>query len=141
MRKNYISPEFKYKKVYGTYNMKEESSFFGSKMLEIEDSITIDSDNLIYYQNLNSEQIDLSTENTLTPYIYNVSTDKEKNHTIVIDESQTEFDKNNNPKWILDINNKDFINNIRKNGMKLVRTYHNTQEKSIEFNNLIDNNI
>ena len=44
-------------------------------------------------------------------------------------------------KWILDINNKDFINNIRKNGMKLVRTYHNTQEKSIEFNNLIDNNI
>ena len=29
---------------------------------------------------------------------------KEKNHTIVIDESQTEFDKNNNTKWILDIN-------------------------------------
>jgi hypothetical protein len=30
MRRNYISPEFEHKEVYGTYNMVEESNFFGA---------------------------------------------------------------------------------------------------------------
>jgi hypothetical protein len=51
MRRSYISPEFDHNDVYGTFNMIEESNFFGSKMLEIEDSIYIDVQNLIYYQN------------------------------------------------------------------------------------------
>jgi hypothetical protein len=136
MRKNYISPEFKYKKVYGTYNMKEESSFFGSKMLEVEDSISIDSDNLIYYQNLDNEQIDLSTENTLTPYIYNISTDKQKNHTIVIDESQTEFDKNNNTKWILDINLSEISTNYLFAKLKEHRTFEGVKNGMTIYNDV-----
>ena len=136
MRKSYLSPEFKYTKKFGTYNMSEQSTFFGSKMLEIEDSITIDSDNLIYYQNLNSEQIDLSTENTLTPYIYNVSTDKEKNHTIVIDESQTEFDKNNNTKWILDINLNQILANYIFAKLKEHRTFEGVKNELTNYNDV-----
>jgi hypothetical protein len=136
MRRNYISPEFKYNTVYGTFNMKEESSFFGSKMLEIEDSITIDSDNLIYYQNLKNEQIDLSTENTLTPYIYNVSNDKQKNHTIVIDESQTEFDKNNNTKWILDINLNEISTNYLFAKLKEYRTFEGVKNGMTVYNDV-----
>ena len=59
MRRNYISPEYDYVKVYGTYNMTEQSSFFGSKMLKIDDSVSLDNQNLIYYQNINDEQIKL----------------------------------------------------------------------------------
>ena len=56
MRRNYISPEFNYVPVYGTLNMEEESSYFGSKMLEIEDSINIGNESVVYYQNQNNEQ-------------------------------------------------------------------------------------
>jgi len=60
MRRDYISPEYKSVRVYGTFNMLEESNFFGSKMLEIEDSIIISNQEIIYYQNENGEQIDYS---------------------------------------------------------------------------------
>lgn len=136
MRRNYISPEFKYNTVYGTFNMKEESSFFGSKMLEIEDSLSIDSGNLIYYQNLNNEQIDLTTESTLTPYIYNVSSDKLSNHTIKIDDSQTEFDKNNNTKWILDINLNEIIINYLFAKLKENRTFEGVKNGMTIYNDV-----
>jgi len=47
MRRTYISPEFEYKKVYGTFNMKEESSFFGSKMLEIDDILELTEQSIV----------------------------------------------------------------------------------------------
>ena len=46
MRRTYISPEFIYQKVNGTFNMQEHSSFFGSKMIEIDDEIVIKNDNI-----------------------------------------------------------------------------------------------
>jgi hypothetical protein len=52
MRRSYISPEFEYNRVFGTLNMKEESSFFGSKMLEIEDSLELHNQGIVYFQNL-----------------------------------------------------------------------------------------
>lgn len=116
--------------------MKEESSFFGSKMLEIEDSISIDSGNLIYYQNLNNEQIDLTTENTLTPYIYNSSNDKLANHTIKIDEAQTEFDKNNNTKWILDINLNEILTNYLFAKLKENRTFEGVRNGMTIYNDV-----
>jgi hypothetical protein len=57
MRRNYISPEFVNSKIYGSFNSYEESNFFGSKMLEIEDLVDIIDQNIIYYQNSKNEQI------------------------------------------------------------------------------------
>lgn len=108
MRRSYISPEFTYNNVFGTYNMNEQSSFFGSKMLEIEDSIKISDNNIIYYQNLNNEQLDLLIENSLSPIIYNSSNDKEINHTLIVDDSQSKYQLDNQTKWIMNIN----LNNI-----------------------------
>ena len=56
MRRNYISDEFKSNIVNGTLTMVEKSSFFGSKMMSIDDEILVDSSNIIYYQNNKSEQ-------------------------------------------------------------------------------------
>jgi hypothetical protein len=47
MRRTYISPEYQKRAVYGTLNMVEESTFFGAKMLEIEDTISIDNQDII----------------------------------------------------------------------------------------------
>ena len=57
MRRNYISPEYKYVTKGGTFNMLEQTSFFGSKMIDIQDRISISNENVIYYQNSNFEQL------------------------------------------------------------------------------------
>lgn len=136
MRKNYISPEFKYNNVYGTFNMKEQSSFFGSKMLEIEDSISISDTNLIYYQSTDKSQIDLSSESTIRPIVYNVSTDKLSNHDIKIDESQTQYDLNNNTKWIVDINVNDILVNYLFATLKQARTFEGVQNSMTIYNDV-----
>jgi FkbM family methyltransferase len=42
-------------------------------------------------------------------------------------------------KWILDIDNREIIDVIRKEGMKLVRKKHNTSLRSLQFDTLIQN--
>jgi hypothetical protein len=111
MRRNYISPEFIYQKVYGTLNMKEQTSYFGSKMLKISDSISIKNDNIIYYQQATGEQLDYNTEKSLPQIIYNAIDDKSKNNTILLDPSQSADNKNNNATWILDIQLKTVLTN------------------------------
>ena len=95
MRRNYISPEYQHKRVYGSYNMVEESNFFGSKMLDIEDLITIEKQDLVYYQNSKGEQIDFPTESLIKSINYSTIKDKEVLHTLVLDETQPKTQKSN----------------------------------------------
>ena len=106
MRRSYISPEFKYDDVYGTFNMKESTNYYGSKMLEIEDSIKISNDDIIYYQKLNGEQLDIIVESSLDSIVFSSSSSKKSNHTLKIDESQPKYQLEKDTKWILDINLK-----------------------------------
>ena len=80
MRRTYISPEFVYQKVHGTLNMVEHSSFFGSKMLEIDDNLNIKNDNIVYYQLSNGEQLDINAESNLPQIVYDAVIDKKNNH-------------------------------------------------------------
>ena len=123
MRRNYISPEFEYRKVFGTLNMKEESTFFGSKMLEIEDIIELHNQGIIYYQNLNNEQIDLDIERSLSPIVYSASDDKKNNHTLIIDEAQSDTQRNNLTKYIMTINLKNILENYIFATLKQYRTF------------------
>jgi hypothetical protein len=127
MRRTYISPEYINKKVYGTYNMVEESNFFCAKMLDVEDSIMIENQNIVYYQRRNGEQLDLSIESTLPSIIYSSSDSKSKNHTLVIDDSQNDYDRNNNTKWILDISLKNILTDYIFSTMKRYRTFEGIQ--------------
>jgi hypothetical protein len=65
-----------------------------------------------------------------------VSTDKQKNHTIVIDESQTEFDKNNNTKWILDINLNEISTNYLFAKLKEHRTFEGVKNGMTVYNDV-----
>lgn len=136
MRRNYISPEFESKEVYGTYNMVEESNFFGAKMLEIEDNILINNQNIIYYQMPNGEQLDLSVENTLQSYVYSSANDKQQNQILTIDPSQTEYTKENLTNWILDINLKGILANYLFAELKTWRTFEGIRTNMNYYNDV-----
>ena len=123
MRRTYISSEYSNTKTYGTFNMIEESNYFGSKMLEIEDNIYIENQNIIYYQRPSGEQINLSAETSIDSPVYSASSDKEKNHSLKIDESQTNYQKENNTKWIMDIKPNDVLSNFLFANLKRYRTF------------------
>lgn len=123
MRRTYISPEFNYNRVFGTFNMREESTFFGSKMLEIEDSLSLHNQGIIYYQNSNSEQIDISIETSLTPIIYSTSDDKKINHTLIIDDSQSDSQRNTQTRYIMNIDLKTILKNFLFATLKQYRTF------------------
>lgn len=136
MRRSYISPEFDHKEVYGTYNMVEESNFFGAKMLEIEDTLLINNQNIIYYQMPNGEQLDLSVENTLQPYVYSSSSDKQINHQLIIDETQTDYAKEKLTNWVLEIKLKDIISNYIFGELKRWRTFEGIRTKMTSGNDV-----
>jgi hypothetical protein len=136
MRRTYISPEYYYNNVYGTFNMVEESNFFGAKMLEVEDMIPIDKQDIIYYQKLNNEQIDLSIESTLSSYIYSSSNDKLDNHTLVIDESQSKYQLDNNTKWIMSINLNQILSNYLFSTLKNFRTFEGVKNGMNKYNDV-----
>lgn len=123
MRRTYISPEYKNSKVYGTYNMVEESNFFCAKMLDIEDSILIENQNISYFQKSNGEQLDLSIESTLTSIVYSASDSMLNNHTLKIEENQTDFQLNNSTMWVLNIDTKKILTDYIFATMKRYRTF------------------
>lgn len=127
MRRTYISPEFDYLRVNGTFNMKEKSTFFGSKMLEIEDSVIIDNQSLIYFQAANKEQLDLTIESILPPISYSASDDKKNNHTLVIDPSQGPNQKATTTQYILTIDLKSILTNFIFATLKRWRTFEGVQ--------------
>ncbi len=136
MRRTYISSEFVNTKINGTFNMVEESNFFGAKMLDVEDSIYIENQNIIYYQQASGEQIDLAIESSLPSYVYSSSSDKETNHRLTLDDSQTSFQKNGNTKWILEIELRTILENYLFATLKRFRTF-----EGIENNQTITNDI
>ncbi len=123
MRRNYISPEFSYTKVNGTLNMAEESNFFGAKMLEVEDSILISNENIVYYQRTNGEQINIDIEKTLVSSIFSSSDTKNEYHTLVIDETQSQYMRENDTRYVMDIDIESILREYVFAQMKNHRTF------------------
>jgi hypothetical protein len=128
--------------------MVEESNFFGSKMLEIEDSFSITNQEIIYYQNANGEQLDFSIESSLQSFNYSAITDKQQNHTLVIDESQPLYQKTENTRWILTIDLEKIIKNYIFANLKKFRTFEGVKKEltlyddiNVAIKNYIDFNV
>jgi hypothetical protein len=133
MRRNYISPEFTNYKIYGTYNMVEESNFFGAKMLDIEDNITIGTQDIIYYQKFTGEQIDFTTESSIAPVSYSSSDSKKNNHTLVIDETQPKYQLEKNTRWILTIDVKTILTDFLFATLKRFRTFEGVKSNLTKY--------
>lgn len=136
MRRNYISPEYKYVPVCGTYNMLEQTSFFGSKMLEIEDLINISNDNIVYYQSDTKEQISYLLEKNLQPIVYSTIADKKANHTITLGESQSDLQKSQNARWVIRVNLKTILTNYLFATLKKYRTFEGVKNNMTIYNNI-----
>jgi hypothetical protein len=131
-----MSPEFSHYRVFGTLNMTEESNFFGSKMLEIEDSIKISDVDITWYQNFQSEQLDFSIESSGQPSVYSSNLDKQSNHTLQLDESQPTYQKENKAKWILTINTSSILANYLFSIMKKHRTFEGLKRDMTIYNDV-----
>ena len=123
MRRRGISPEYIYESVIGTFNMSEQRVFFGSKMMDVEDTISLDSRDIVYYQQSNNEQIDLNQELNFEPNIYSLVEDKQNNHTFGFDNTQSEIEKNNKTKWVVEIRLIDLLRNYIFSNIKSERTF------------------
>lgn len=136
MRRTYISPEYQNRAVYGTLNMVEESTFFGAKMLEVEDTISIDNQDIIYYQKLNGEQLDFSIESSLSSIVYSSSTSKSDNHTLELDTTQPKYQLDNNTRWIITIDLKTIITDYLYATLKRYRTFEGVRNDMTMFNDI-----
>lgn len=123
MKVNHISPEFIYDKVNGTLSMTEKKSFFASKLLSFEDEINITNQNLIYYQNEVNEQLNLSVETFNQPIVYDTNNDKLSYSKLIIDDSQSQQQKNDKTSWILTVSYKTILINYLFAEFKKWRTF------------------
>jgi len=136
MRRRYVSPEFEQSRVFGTFNMVETSTLFASKMLEIEDEINLTEQSVIYYQNSQSEQIDISVETSTDPITYRLVDDKFVNSELIIDPSQNDFQRNTKTKWILTINLKTLLSNYIFAVLKEYRTFEGIKNSMTSRNSV-----
>lgn len=136
MRRSYITPEFHNNYINGTFNIKESSTFFGSKMLEIEDSITIGRDDIIWYENENNEQLNLSIETSTQPVFFSLSDSKLENHNLYLDTSQPKIKLDK--KWIMNIKIKKILINTLFANFKKYRTFEGVKYDKTAYNN-VDN--
>jgi hypothetical protein len=137
MRRNYISPEFKYNKIIGTNNMVEKPSLFGSKVLEVEDILSIDSNFIQWYQRSSNEQIDQNSEINFGVNTLDVVELKNRNSTLELDKSIPESTRDQNPRWILTINLKNILVEYLFATLKKWRTFEGV-ENSMTLNNNVD---
>lgn len=137
MRRHYISPEFKYVKTHGSMSMLEQTSFFGSKMMDIMDSLSITNENIIYYQGQGTnEQLSLLIEKNTTPIVYNTINDKKENHSIRLDQAQSSVQSDSNARWIVEINTKSILNNYLFATLKKYRTFEGVRNNMTIYNSI-----
>lgn len=123
MRRSYMSPEYSNTQIYGTFNMVEESNFFAAKMLEVEDSIYVSNQNIIYYQKSTGEQIDLAIESSLPTQVYSASDNMKSHQKLTLDDAQLDYQKESNTKWILNIDLVNILSDYLFAVMKRYRTF------------------
>jgi hypothetical protein len=136
MRRTYISPEYQNNLAPGTLNMTEQSNFFSSKMIDIEEEIKIDNIDIIWYQNDKNEQMDFSLESIFSPNFYSTSNDKKDNHILEIDKKQSNYQKERNTRWILDIDIRSILINYLFATLKKYRTFEGVKNKSTIYNDV-----
>lgn len=137
MRRHYISPEFKYVKTHGSMSMLEQTSFFGSKMMDIMDNLSITNENIIYYQGQGTnEQLNFLIEKNTTPVVYNTINDKKVSHTIKLDQAQSVAQSDSNARWIIEINTKSILNNYLFATLKKYRTFEGVRNNMTIYNSI-----
>ena len=142
MKNDLIITRFKTEPTLGTKNSYDPKTFFGSKMVDVEDNIDIDDSIIQYSEVINSGK----TENNGYQYfedidkiervtIENLSELKLNKHTINL-VSQSDIDLQNNTQWTLYIDWKNILTEYIFYQLKNRRTF-----KCVRFDNILSENI
>ena len=143
MKSDLIITRFKTTPLIGTSSSNENRTFFGSKMVYIEDEIIID-DSYIQYSEMNNPYIDpdniklgimsgypnnngyqtyIDLDNQETLYLIYLTDLKLSNHTISLTPQQTSSDLNLNTNWSLVINWQDILSKYLFYNLKRSRVF------------------
>lgn len=136
MKRTYINNEFKRQLVSGTFNMKEQKSFFGSKLMSIENGISILDNNIVWYQDLSNEQLDAQKELLNLPNIIILSDVKNDTSQLLFDDKQAVYDKDNNTKWLLKIDKNSIITQYCFGKIKEARSFEGVLNAETSKNNV-----
>lgn len=89
MRKNFLTKEYSLEQRPGTLSMLEKRNFYGSKILEIPDIMTVDEVNIIWSESSdNTQGINIDDQSK----VLDVNQLKKDNHTIIRSTQQTDRD-------------------------------------------------
>jgi len=142
MKSDLIISKYKTEKIIGTKSSFDARTFFGSKMIDIEDSILVDNSEIQY-----SEVFDIDDKRNNGYQYYNDIDDVEKiylislfdvkndYHTITLD-SQSGVDLRLNTNWTILVNWVDILIEYIYLKLKEARTF-----KTIKFQNVLSENI
>jgi hypothetical protein len=142
MKSDLIISRYKTEKIIGTKSSYDARTFFGSKMIDIEDSILID-DSLIQYSEVfdtndkrnNGYQYYNDLDNIEKIYLVSLYDVKDTYHTITLG-SQSNIDLRLNTNWTILVNWKDILIQYIYIKLKEARTF-----KTIKFENVLSENI
>jgi len=136
MKSNLMIKKYNVEYDNGTKNMKTVKTFFGTKLIDIEDTIIIGNDSIQYtddngYQNYNVTNVQTNETETLV----DLTQLKLENHTI---ETQTQdiVSMENNTKWKMEIDIKKILREYLFARIKKARTF-----KTLKAVNTKDNDI
>jgi hypothetical protein len=151
MKENLILKKFKKENVNGTFNLLEDKTFFGTKVMEIENFIDVKNIGIQYFQYFyniidindltevekaknNGYQYNEINEFLESFFLLDVVDLKLNNHTIINQSTSTlnQF----NTKWTIDINIKNILTQYLFAKIKERRTF-----KSIRYENLLNKDI
>jgi hypothetical protein len=117
-------------------------------MLEVEDDIYISDQNIIYYQKSTGEQIDLAIESSLPSQVYSASDNMKSHQRLTLDDSQLDYQKETNPKWILNVDLRNILSDYLFAIMKRYRTFEGisnpltrTNDVNTAIREYISNNV
>jgi hypothetical protein len=120
MRKSFLTKEYSLEGIAGTMNMKEQRSFFSSKILEIEDEMLINENDINWTESSDKTQgIRLEDINRT----FNTEEIKNINHSMIISPAQSEQEKREFTKWDLKINVRELVTQYIFAQLKVNRTF------------------
>jgi len=135
MKSNLMIKKYHVEYDNGTKSMSTIKSFFGTKLIDIEDNIKVDNSSIQYtetngYQNYKTNNITTETE-----IFVDLTKLKNDNHTIN-PQTQEIFDLENNTRWVLNIDIKKILREYLFASIKKARSF-----KTIKAENTKDNDI
>lgn len=136
MKRTFISKEHLSEYKYGTYGHKVSKSFMSSALMDIPKSILIDNLDIVYYQNINGEQISLDAEVMGGMVLYNTSNEKLKNSNLIISPEQNEYQRDNNTIWDLSIDYNSLLSGYIFSKIKKSRAF-----EGLLSENVVDINV